>query len=223
MPDCLSPWVDLDRFFKWVTNLGLSLNLSKYKVRSLRFYRRCSPILYPYNLSVFNIPRIDDCVKDFGLKLSYILNPDLHIDYVCAKAFKTLGLIIRLFNNFHSILSVKLLFCTLVRPTLENGAVIWNLQTVSHTQELERVQRKLLKFISFYHHIPCTPHDYTPIISLLGLSSIAKRKHAAGLLNGLLNDNIDSHALLSLLLFKVPQRSYRSSDDFYLPHASINY
>lgn len=119
---------------------------------------------------------------------------------------------------------MKSLFCSLVRPILQYDAVIWNPPTVSHTQQFERV-RKLQKFISFYYHISCTSHDYTPIIFLLGRSSLAERRYATGLqfLNRLLNGKIDSHDLLSLLSFKVPQRSSKFSDTFYLPNVSTYY
>jgi len=54
------------------------------------------------------------------LKLSSNLCPtDPHIDNVCCSAFKTFDLIFKLEKDFHSNMSIKLLFCDLIGPLLE--------------------------------------------------------------------------------------------------------
>jgi len=55
--------------------------------------------------------------------------------------------------------------------------------------QLERVQRKFLHFASYILKIHRPPHDYTSVITALGLSSLAERRHNAGLrLLGCLKD-----------------------------------
>jgi hypothetical protein len=63
-------------------------------------------------------------IMDLGFELNYNLDPTAHIDYVCCKALKTLGLVIRLIKDFRLESSLKALFCALVRPILEYGTLI---------------------------------------------------------------------------------------------------
>ena len=112
-----------------------------------------------------------------------------------------------------------------MRPILEYGAIVWDPHTADNSRQLESVQRRFLRFACFILKIPCTPHNYTPAATILGLSSLAERRRVAGInfLAGLLNNNIDSPALLSLINIKIPFRSTRSTVPFSVPHASTNY
>lgn len=66
--------------------------------------------------------RSKDRVKDLGFMFSCNLDPDPHIEYVCCKAFKTLGFILRLCNECESqlglsfVLSIKVLYCDMIPP-----------------------------------------------------------------------------------------------------------
>ncbi|KAF0754357.1 Uncharacterized protein FWK35_00019309 [Aphis craccivora] len=55
-------------------------------------------------------------------------------------------------------------------------------------------------------NVNCAPHDYTPLISLLNLSSQADRRRFNNLsfLNKLLTGLVDSPSLLSLINYRVP-------------------
>jgi len=59
----------------------------------------------------------------------------------------------------------------------------------------------------------------------LDLASLAERKHIMGgnFLKGLLDGRVDSLTLLSLINFKVPQRSTHSITTFHVPLCSTNY
>lgn len=221
--DCTRIQADLNRFSDWCGALGLSLNLSKCKIMS--FTRTRSPFFFSYCLNSTVIPRVLDCVMDLGFKLSYNLDPGPHIQYVCCKALKILGFVMRLARDFRLGISIKTLFCTLVRPILEYGVVVWNPHTADGSKQLERVQRRFLRFAKFILRIPCEPHNYTPVENYLGLSSLAERRHNAGIkfLTGLLNNKIDSAVLMSLLCFRVPPRPSRSNATFYVPHSNTNY
>jgi len=89
----------------------------------MTFTRSRSPFLSPYFLNGTAVSRAVDCVMDLGFKLSYNLDPSAHIGYVCCKALKTLGLVMQLAKDFRLESSLKILFCALVRPILEYGAV----------------------------------------------------------------------------------------------------
>lgn len=222
--DCLKLQIDINTFSEWFDKLGLSLNLSKCKV--MTFTRIHSPIVFSYRLGKSDIIRVtNDCVMDLGFKFNSKLDPGPHINYVCCKALKTLGFIMRLSRDFRLELSIKSLYCALVRPILEYGAIVWDPVTAGHSSELERVQRRFLRFSRHLLNIPCTPHDYAPVADVLNLSSLAERRRSAGLsfLKGLLCNKVDSSVLVSLLNFKVPQRITRATAPFFIPHSTTNY
>lgn len=87
----------------------------------MTFYRYRSLIMSPYFLNGTAIFRAIDCAMDLGFKLNCNLDPSAHIEYVCCKAFKTLGIITRLAKDFWLELSLKALFCALVRPFWSMG------------------------------------------------------------------------------------------------------
>ncbi|KAF0757603.1 Uncharacterized protein FWK35_00012081 [Aphis craccivora] len=117
------------------------------------------------------------------------------------------------------------LYCALVRLILEYGAIVWDPVTAGYSSELERVQRRFLRFSRYLLNIPCTRHDYAPVADVLNLSSLAERRRSAGLsfLNGLLCNKVDSSVLVSLLNFKVPQRVTRATAPFFISHSTTNY
>lgn len=49
--------------------------------------------------------------------------------------------------------------------------------------QLERVQRKFLRFENYVLKIFYSKHDYAPVINILGLPYLAERRHASGVLN----------------------------------------
>ena len=100
----------------------------------------------------------------------------------------------RLSIDFRLKSSIKTLFCVPVRPILEYGAIVWDPHTADNSRQLESLQRRFLCFASFILKIPCTPHNYTPVATILGLSFLAERRCIDGInfLAGLLNNNIDS-------------------------------
>ncbi|KAF0709929.1 Uncharacterized protein FWK35_00032628, partial [Aphis craccivora] len=115
-------------------------------------------------------------------------------------AFKSLGFVMRLSKDFQLGILFKTLYCALVRPILEYGSVVWDPHTANNSRHLERVQHRFLRFAT-------------------------ERRHTAGIrfIEGLLNGKVESSAILTLICFKVPQSSTRSSTPFYVLHSTTNY
>lgn len=59
----------------------------------MTFARSRSPLMISYFFNNAAVTHAVDCVIDLGLKLSYNLDPSVHIEYVYCKALKTLGLV----------------------------------------------------------------------------------------------------------------------------------
>lgn len=221
--DCIKLQQDLDRFTAWFEALGLSLNISKCKVMS--FSRSKSPIMHSYFVNDSIINRVYDTVLDLGFKFNSSLDPRPHIDMICCKAFKVLGFIMRLASDFKLKLVVKALFCALVRPILEYGSIIWSPHTAADSYLIERVQRRFLRFAGFLLNIPHPPHEYLPVAEHLNLKTLVDRRNDLGtkFLKNLLDGNVDSPSILSLINFKVPQRQSRHHAPFFIPLCSTNY
>ncbi|KAF0693367.1 Uncharacterized protein FWK35_00038376, partial [Aphis craccivora] len=108
---------------------------------------------------------------------------------ICGKAYKMLGILKRLAHDFKLGLSLKILFCSLVRPILEYGAVLWNPHTASNSRQLEMVQRKFFSFAGFILNIHHQPHDYVPVSEFLNIDTLSNRSITLGFkfLNGLIS------------------------------------
>jgi len=127
--------------------------------------------------------------------------------------------------NFKLTSSLKAIYCSLVRPILEYGSILWHPYTASDSYQLERVQRKFLRFAAFILKIDHPPHDYSPVLQQLKLNSLADRRVFANLnfLNKLIYGSVDAPVLLSEVNFRVPGRSSRLFAPFYIPFHHSNY
>ncbi|KAF0770119.1 putative RNA-directed DNA polymerase [Aphis craccivora] len=76
---------------------------------------------------------------------------------------------------------------------IEYGAIIWDPHTTDNTYQVERVQCRFLRF-------KCTPPDYTPVATQLGLASLTKRRYImiTNFLKGPLDVRVDFTTQLSL-------------------------
>ncbi|XP_050529023.1 uncharacterized protein LOC126898727 [Daktulosphaira vitifoliae] len=147
----------------------------------MTFVRFQSPVKYVYHLGSTEILCSNDFVTDLGFILSSDLDPRPHIEHICCKIYKTLGFVLRLCRDFRLGLSYKVLYCALVHPINEYGAVIWDPHELNDSLRLERVQRKFMRYASFRLNIPCESHNYGPVASQLGLVTLAEHRHISGI------------------------------------------
>lgn len=223
LSDCQLLQSDLNRLVSWGESLNLYLNISKCSVMS--FSRIHTPIQFTYHINNLPIASSGASVCDLGFTLTPTLCPLKHIEVACCKALKLLGFINRTSQQFHLLSPLKTLYCSLVRPILEYGSVLWDPSTSCGKSAIERVQRKFLHLIAFRFNIPHPPHDYSSILHDLQLTSLVDRRHLANILflSNLISGKIDSPSLLSQLTFKIPRRLTRSSLPFIIPLSSSNY
>ena len=84
--------------------------------------------------------------KHLGLWLESSLSWDYHINSICAKANKVLGLIKRTFG-YSNKTDIKTAFKVLVIPILEYACPVWNPYLVKHTKAIEAIQRRASRLI----------------------------------------------------------------------------
>lgn len=108
---------------------------------------------------------------------------------------------------------------------LEYGLIIWEPCTIDGSCQLERVQRKFLKFAAFALGIECPPHDYEPVLQRLRLSTLRDRRKQGNLtfLSKLINGEVDAPILLSKVNIRVPAYCSRSSFPFHISFSRCNY
>ncbi|XP_029346800.1 uncharacterized protein LOC115034324 [Acyrthosiphon pisum] len=128
-------------------------------------------IRFNYLVSGSSLVPLDKSVNDLGFVFDPKLDPSLHIEQIFCKALKTLGFVKQVAAKFKLVSPLKALYCSLVRPILEYGSVIWDPQTACNSVMLEKVQRKFLSYVSNTLKIECPYHDYTPILKSLKLDT----------------------------------------------------
>ena len=115
---------DLDNLFQWGQSNGMLFNAKKSNIVS---FGKCLPINnYPINYHLGNTPLLTcDTVKYLGVYLSKDNKWNTHIEYVCMKASRILGLLKNTISD--APVAVKLIaYKQLCRPILEYAAGVWD-------------------------------------------------------------------------------------------------
>lgn len=213
----------LNNFVNWCSLNGFTLNFTKCSV--ITFHRCRNPCLFQYSLSNASLPRVDS-IKDLGILLDPKLSFIPHLDFMCAKACRMLGFIKRNTRDFKDFLTLKSLFCSLVRSILEYGSIIWSPGYQVHINRLERVQRSfsrlaLIRYGFDFQNLPTYPIR----CKLLGLELLSNRRQIAciSFIQDILTNRIDCPDLLSSLFIHIPTRNLRSNPFLLVPFHTTNY
>ena len=134
---------DLQSAYDWCNSWLVTLKSEKSKV--LHLSRSKDPYHHEYWLSDKPLSAVDHH-KHLGVWLESSLSLDYHINYICAKANKVLGLIRRTFGRNNSE-RVSTAYKTFVRPILEYGCQVWNPYLVKHIKSIESIQRRATRVI----------------------------------------------------------------------------
>ena len=116
------------------------LKLRTDKCKAVRVSRKRSPILFGYCLENSVAPKVS-VHKHLGIWLEQTLSWDNHINNICVKASRVLGLIKRTFATKNR-QGIEIAFKVLVLPVLEYGCPVWNPYLQKHIHALESIQRR---------------------------------------------------------------------------------
>ena len=135
----------------------------RVKSRTSHFYQLDNTILQ----EVSNNPYL-------GVTISSDIKWGTHITNICKRASSTLGFIRR---NLHHCppRTRKTAYVSLVRSTLEYGAIIWDPFLKSDIDKLERIQRKAARFITRDYRTR-TPGHVTEMLKNLDLPLLQERR-----------------------------------------------
>lgn len=214
---------DLDILSEWSYKNGLHLNPSKCSVMS--FTRKKNLHRFIYDIGSENLDRSIQ-VKDLGVYFDPELNFKNHINIIVARAYQRLGFVLRHCKDF-SPDTLRLLYCTYVRPCLEYGSIIWSPYYQYLIQSIERVQNKFLKGYAFKIGLNVSELSYEDRCMLLNFPSLEIRRKLQELvfLHKLVNGNVVAPNLLMLLNFSAPCHTHqvRNRDFFRSTFHRTNY
>ena len=164
---------DIDIIHRWFTSNHLTANASKTKLMVVSTKLNPLPNL---QLSINNqmIERVS-FVKFLGIHISSNLSWNIHVDYICKKARKTIGFIHRAFNN-SSPSTRRILYLTLVRPLIEYGSIAFHPLNISLTNRLESTQRFAARVILQSWNL-----SHEDLLRDSDLPLLSKRRDLAGL------------------------------------------
>ena len=210
--DCAHLQTLLDIFVQWCERNRLTISISKCVV--MTYHRSQCPILFDYKVNDIALHRVNQ-VSDLGVILDPKLSFDLHRSSIVTKANRQLGFISKLSRDFTEPYCLKSLYCALVRPILENAAVVWSPYQVSWTLRIERVQKRFIRLA--LRNLPWNdPENLPPYADrcrLLDLDTLERQRNIqkATFVAKLVTAELDAPWLLSSLNFRAQQRQTRST------------
>ena len=140
--DCNRLQMLLDIFVDWCHRNMLIVSIPKCMVMS--FTRRKDTLTHDYTVGGTVLQRVNQ-VNDLGVLMDPKLSFDLHRASVIAKASRQLGFISKISKDFKDPYCLKSLYCSLVRPILENTAIVWLPYQLTWIIRIERVQKRFLR------------------------------------------------------------------------------
>ena len=130
---------DVDALGVWSLLNLLSFNIKKCKSMTLsrkKMKTQSQPIILLGSQLDFV-----ESIKYLGLTIQCDLTWSNHIQNICSKARRLVGLLFRQFNHYAEPTTIKTLYLTLIRPKLEYASIVWDPYLVKDRKVLEDVQK----------------------------------------------------------------------------------
>jgi len=162
-----------------------------------------------------NAPERIFSVQDLGVLFDHRLSFKDHISTITNKARSLLAFMKRWSREFDDPYTTKLLYVSLVRPSMEYCSCIWSLEISCYQNMLEPVQKQFLLFAlgGLNWDTGSRLPSYHARLRLLDLPTLNHRRkcHGVMFLHKLINGDVDSPFLLSSFNWNVPCSSSFSS------------
>lgn len=129
-------------------------------------------------------------------------------------------------KQFSNVNTLKTLYFSLIRSKIEYGATIWNPIYNVHSESIERIQRKFIKYLAFKvdRHYPEQGYPNNLLLARFNMQSLKVRRMMNILifLYKLVNYLIDCPILLAKINFRIPRLEVRQRLLFYCPTSRTN-
>lgn len=194
---------DIDRLSEWADMWCMDFAPSKCKTMRVSTKTKHN-IQYLYHLKGMALESVKE-LKYLGVTITYNLRWNKHVADMTSKANKILGLLRR--NLYFCDRNTKeAAYIGLVRPIIEYASAIWDPHTQKLTLELEKIQRRAVRFVtSDYHNYE--EGAITSHLSNLGWDALKDRREAATL--ALFKQGINNQANIPVSHLTQPKRISR--------------
>lgn len=196
---------DFNSVVDWFAQHRMKLNVEKCAV--MTYTRKQNFIDQQYYINGKKVKRISQ-VKDLGVCFQTNLKFNDHFEYIIAKAYKSLGFLMRNAKDF-KISTAVTLYNAIVRPHLEYASCIWSPTALSNIDLIEKVQKRFLRYLYLRkHNIYPFMVSYKTLLSLFGMERLSDRRDKQDILfvyfvvNGLKYRDCD---LINYINFHVPK------------------
>jgi hypothetical protein len=157
---------DLDSLLQWANTWQMKFNAKK--CNSISFGKQKNSVRYTLGL----IPlQQTTSIKYLGINISSDLDWALQVNYVCNKSSCALGMLRRTLKGAEKATKLTM-YKTLVRPILEYASSAWAPYRQAHIAELEKVQRKAVRWIANLKR----DESVSEAMEALALDSLADRR-----------------------------------------------
>ena len=153
---------DINAVARWISG-------SKCKYMTLS-RKRASDLPPPINLNSLPLDRVTE-FKYLGLRISADLSWSPHINMICAKARRLVGMLYRRFYQDADTSTLRQLYVSNIRPHLEYACQVWDPYLKKDIDSLESVQKFAMRVCSKQWDA-----DYPTLLSSLNLPTLAARR-----------------------------------------------
>jgi hypothetical protein len=171
--DCLKLQNDIDNLGKWARNWGMRFQPVKCNMMVLSNKKK--NIEFNYTLEGTTLEVLDQ-IKYLGVTISNDLNWAKHVNNVCVKANRTLGLLKRNLKQCSQDIKLQA-YISLVRPVLEYASTVWDPHQLYLQDKLEKVQNRAARFIT--NNYVYEPGSMTKILEKTKLEPLKNRRKQA--------------------------------------------
>ena len=136
---------DVDKLVLWFTANKLSLNLSKTNYMLFTTNTAIRSRTLSFEINGITIERVQSC-KFLGIFFDEKLSWSCHVDYLCKKLRKSIG-ILKKVSHILDVPTMKILYYSMIYPYLIYCHLVWGSTSASHITRISRLQKRAIRII----------------------------------------------------------------------------
>jgi len=160
---------ELEKFSEWIKVNKLSLNMKKSKFMIISSSRK----KYFANTDIRlnnTLMEKTDSIKYLGVLIDHHLTWGNHINMVCKKISKNIGIISKV-RHYVDLETLKLIYYSLIYPYLQYGAITWGNTYKTRLNHLNVLNNKVIRIMTYSHYLTHCPPLYKEL-NILQLNDI---------------------------------------------------
>ncbi|XP_054267140.1 uncharacterized protein LOC128989286 [Macrosteles quadrilineatus] len=194
------------------------------KTKLITFSRKLNTVLADYSLDGNRVERCNT-IKDLGVLIDSSFEFGPHINQICTRASRMLGLVFRSARHGLSNHACIILYKSLILQLLEYASLVWSPYHLGHIYHLQSVQRRFIRFLGCRAGLDFRDVRVDELSNIYDIPSLENRRRVADVtfLYKLINNQVNCPFLLERINFHVPSRITRHQRVFELDHTGTNY